>query len=428
MKQSATQAPAPAVAIVASARPALRVGILGSWKSRLPAPDASYSSLDFVAWSTAQALRRRGVGVTVACADARASTAGDVDLVGVRHGPDGWLRRLVPGVRPRWSSSRHHPWYLVRGVRALRLAGVQAVQVTHEFANLRLARRVLRGIPLVTLLHAVWVDDHRWLARRLLHADAVCAISDYVRDAVVAVEPRLEGRTFTVRNGVDLKVFAGRSALSPTDAAGAAAWRERLETRDRPLIVAIGRVTPEKGQHVLAQAAARLAARGERPVVALVGQVGGTYERPGRARNPFWRQIEALSTGYADRVRLAAATADVRLLGSLPPLEVKRLLAATDVFVSPSLSPEPFGLPVLEALAMELPVVASDNGATPEIVGTAGVLVPPGDAGALADALGELLGSSSRRAALAQRARSQASQHSWDATAAQMEAVFRRLV
>lgn len=416
---------APAVEATA---PPLRVGLLGSWKSRLPSADASYSSLDAVVWNTAQALRRRGASVTVACAEATASTAGGIDVVAVPGRLDPLLRGLVPLVQTRWSSRRHHPWHLLRGVEELRRAGVQAIQVTHEFANLLPARLLARGIALVTLLHAVWVDDHPRLARRLLRADAVTTVSDYVRDTVIAAEPRLAERTFTVRNGVDLKAFPGRSAVVAAAGDDVALWRERLDARDRPLVLVVGRVAPEKGQHVLAAAAALLAERGLRPVVAMVGQVGGAYERPGRARGAGWRELEALVPKYAERVAARGAGADVRLLGALAPAEVRRLLAAADVFVSPSLAPEPCGLPVLEALAMDLPVVATHSGATPELIGDAGILVPPGDHAALADALASLLSSPALREALARRARPQASRHSWDATAGQLEAVCKRLV
>jgi glycosyltransferase involved in cell wall biosynthesis len=419
---------AQAAPAVEAAAPALRVGLLGSWKSRLPSADASYSSLDAVVWSTAQALRRRGASVTVACAEATATTDGGIDVVAVPGGLDPLLRGLVPQARTRWSSRRHHPWHLLRGVEALRRAEVQAIQVTHEFANLLPARLLARGMALATLLHAVWVDDHPQLARRLLHADAVTTVSDYVREAVIAAEPRLAERTFTVRNGVDLKAFPGRSAVAALEGDEVALWRDRLDARDRPLVLAVGRVAPEKGQHVLAAAAALLAERGLRPVVAMAGQVGGAYERPGRARGAMWREIEALVPQYAERVAASGAGADVRLLGALAPAEVRRLLAAADVFVSPSLAPEPCGLPVLEALAMDLPVVATHSGATPELVGDAGILVPPGDHAAVADALGVLLSSLAAREALARRARPQASRLSWDATAAQLEGVFRRLV
>jgi glycosyltransferase involved in cell wall biosynthesis len=80
------------------------------------------------------------------------------------------------------------------------------------------------------------------------------------------------------------------------------------------------------------------------------------------------------------------------LLGHLPPAEVPRFLAAIDVLAVPSYDE---GLPraVLEAMAMRVPVVASSVGGTPEVVddGINGLLVPSGDAEALAEAMSRLV-------------------------------------
>jgi glycosyltransferase involved in cell wall biosynthesis len=414
---------------------ARRIGLLGSWKSRFPSLDASYSSLDTVTWNTARALERRGVEAVVAGAEiAPANDAGaDVELVPVHAVPD-WLMRtgcqrlhLPSRLRPRWSTRHHHPFHVFEGVAALRRRGVDAIQMTHEFANLAPARWLAGPAALITQLHAVWVDDHPELARRLLAADAVATVSDFVRDAICNVEPRLEGRASTVRNGVDLNAFPGRAAIASTHGDAIAAWRRRLDACDRPLVLAVGRVAPEKGHHVLAQAAARLIERGHDPVVVVAGPVGGAYERPGRAQSPLWRDIEALVPGYAERTQADAGRATFRLLGTTTPDDVRLLLAAADVFVAPSLTPEPCPLPILEALAMEAPAVTSDTGGYPELVGSAALLVPPDDPDALADALARLLDDAGFRTDLGARARPQAARHTWDATAAALDALVTRL-
>ena len=85
-----------------------------------------------------------------------------------------------------------------------------------------------------------------------------------------------------------------------------------------------------------------------------------------------------------------------------------RVLAASDVLVFPSLEPEGFGRPIIEAMAMARPVVATDLGPSREILGTeAGRLVPP-DATALARALQELLESPAERARLGRNGRQRA--------------------
>jgi len=385
-----------------------------------------------VTWSTARALRRRGAEVVLGGAEVGEVDDG-IELVPVAATADHVVRttlrrlRIPRSLRPRWSTRTHHPAHVFEGVRALRRRGVDAIQLTHEFANLAPARWLAGGVPVITQLHAVWVDDHPRLARRLLGADAIATVSDFVRTAICTVEPRLEPHAATVRNGVDLDAFPGRAPLLATRGDDIERWRARLGARDRPLVLAVGRVAPEKGHHVLAEAAAMLAARGYDPVIAVAGPVGGAYERPGRARSPVWRDIEALVPHYAERTQAAAGGAAFRLLGGLSPDDVKLLLAAADVFVAPSLTPEPCPLPILEALAMEAPAVTSATGGYPELVGDAALLVPAGDPAALAAALMRLLDDSALRADLRARARPQAARHTWDATAAALDALVARI-
>jgi glycosyltransferase involved in cell wall biosynthesis len=409
-------------------------GLLGSWKSRFPVRDVTFSSLDTVVWKTARALRRLGKRVIVGGAEVLPESDDGIGLVAIDGRPDKALRealkRLPIGDASdmlRWSSRLSHPFHLLQGVAALRRRGAETVQVTHEFANLRTARLLAGRAPLVTHVHAVWIDDYPHLSRRLLEADAVATVSDFVGRALVEVEPQLDGRTATVRNGVDLEMFPGKAAVEAEEGDAVHAWRRQLHADDRPLVVAVGRVAAEKGHHVLAAASRILAERGRAVVVAVAGDMGGPYARPGPGRSPLWREIERLSSGYVENLRTTVAGLPFHLLGKVPLSSVRCLLAAADVFVGPSVAPEPCGLPVLEAMAMNLPVVASDGGGHPELVGTAGILVPPGDAGALADSIATLLASPSERDRLALAARTQASRHTWDATAAQLVRLAERL-
>jgi glycosyltransferase involved in cell wall biosynthesis len=88
-----------------------------------------------------------------------------------------------------------------------------------------------------------------------------------------------------------------------------------------------------------------------------------------------------------------------------------------DVMAMPSLETESwieqFGRVAVEAMASGVPVLASDSGSLPEVVGDAGVLVPPGDAGALASALQMFVDDPSELTRLADRARQRAEQYSW---------------
>lgn len=105
------------------------------------------------------------------------------------------------------------------------------------------------------------------------------------------------------------------------------------------------------------------------------------------------------------RLLLAGPTEPLELprgatnLGLVPFAEVERLLCSATLFVLPTLR-EPFGIAYLDAMLCKAPCIGTRVGAVPEILGDAGVLVPPGDADALARAMASLLDDPERRSAM----------------------------
>jgi glycosyltransferase involved in cell wall biosynthesis len=190
------------------------------------------------------------------------------------------------------------------------------------------------------------------------------AISDHAREHAVANGLAPAARVRVVKYGIDADGWrsderdrtAARAALgiSPDDVA----------------VVAASRLVAHKGHDVLLRAFTT--ARAQTPAVRLLVAGAGDL-RPA---------LESQAHAHGDAVRF---------LGHLDEAAVRRLMHASDVVVFPSLAAfgEGFGLAALEASAAGRPVVASAVASLPEIVvdGTTGVLVPSGDAGALASAL-----------------------------------------
>jgi glycosyltransferase involved in cell wall biosynthesis len=154
-------------------------------------------------------------------------------------------------------------------------------------------------------------------------------------------------------------------------AAHPAGWRARLGLAPAvPLLVNVAALTPEKGHDVLLDAAARLRAA----VPAAAWLVAGDGPRRGE---------------LAARTRAAGLDGTVRWLGHVD--DVAGLLAEADVVVSASTA-EGLGSTLLDALALGRPIVAAAAGGVPEVLaGDAGLLVPPGDAPALAAAVARVL-------------------------------------
>lgn len=118
----------------------------------------------------------------------------------------------------------------------------------------------------------------------------------------------------------------------------------------------------------------------------------------------------------------------VQFVSGVSTDELVRLYAEATVAVVPSLY-EGFGLPAGEAMACGVPVICSDGGALPEVLGDAGVLVPRGDAGAIAGALVELLEDPAKRNALGTAARQRiVDKFCWRLAAQQMTDYYRQVL
>ena len=236
----------------------------------------------------------------------------------------------------------------------------------------------------------VLVVSDQW--RRILHAD-------YGVGATV------------VRNGVDFRRF--RSA----DRRLAAALRERVGAAGRPLILTVGGIEPRKGSDTLVRAIALLLDGGRNPVLAVVG--GHSFQDYRAYRDRVFSLLPGLGL---------APGRDIALLGTVPDAELPSWFAAADVFAFPS-AKEGWGLAVLEAMSAALPVVASDLPVFREYLtsGRDALLVPVGDPAALAGGLASVLGD----LRLAQRLRAAglavAARFTWEAAAAEHEAIYAAL-
>lgn len=204
-------------------------------------------------------------------------------------------------------------------------------------------------------------------------AAAVVCISDFTRAQLyLNAAPESWPRAHVVRCGIDLDAWR---FAAPSRGAGPAK------------VVAIGRLSPEKGFGVLIEAVARLRDAGVPLTLRLVGD--------GPERGVLMETIARLSLGE-----------QVTLVGELPPAAVREELRGADIFCLPSFSE---GLPVsiMEAMAAGVPVVTTWIAGIPELAvdGVTALTVPPARADALADALRRLTDDPALAGQLAQAAR-----------------------
>ena len=215
-----------------------------------------------------------------------------------------------------------------------------------------------------------------------------------------------------VRNGVDAERFR-----PPRDAAERRAARAAADLDGRFAVLTVGGIEPRKGSLTLLDGFARLrAALPERdPLLVIAG--GSTL---------FDYRHELAR--FDERLRDLGVAEHVRVLGPQEPEQIERLFRAADVFAFPSVK-EGFGLAALEALAAELPVVASDIEVFRGFLddGRNALLTPVGDGAALAAALERIACDPALADRLRAGGRDVVARFTWDASAAGHEREYGRV-
>jgi len=229
--------------------------------------------------------------------------------------------------------------------------------------------------------------DEAWLDRPLsTFVDRYLCISESVRQQV--------RRAAGVREDKMRLVYAPFEFPTSTTTPAAAAVRESLGLNSRHLLIAnIGRIVPWKGQDIFLRAFATIASAHPEARAVVVGSAGDK-----RAGHVFEAEVRRLAgdLGLGERVIFTGHRNDVG-----------DIMSASDVVVHSSSQAEPLGRVIMEAIALEKPVIATGAGGVPEMVrdGETGSLVPPGDAEAMASAIGSVLREPARAAEMAARAR-----------------------
>ena len=247
-----------------------------------------------------------------------------------------------------------HTWYAnLAGHLAGLLHGVPHVISAHSLEPLRpwKAEQLGGGYALSS-----WAEKTAYEA-----ASGIIAVSNGMREDILRCYPAVDPeRVKVVHNGIDLEAWKHPQGQE-ADAQAAATLKRLGVDPDRPTIVFVGRITRQKGLPHLLRACEQL------PADVQVILCAGAPDTP-----EIKAEVEGLVAHLRDK-----RTGVVWIEEMLPRPELIAVLAASDVFVCPSVY-EPLGIVNLEAMAVGLPVVGSATGGIPDVIvdGETGLLVP----------------------------------------------------
>jgi glycosyltransferase involved in cell wall biosynthesis len=250
------------------------------------------------------------------------------------------------------------------------------------------------GVPTVVTVHDAagrrFPDDHplewrvydrRFLGRRLRAASRVITGSEFARREVIEAYGLLAASVVAVPYGLDQRYLTAKP--------------DATDHSDGPMLFPGAPIGRKNLDAVLrCMAAADTSSR--------LGRVN--LEISGASANDHPR--------YVHMIESLGLTARVRWLGQVTPDEMMRTTARASLVAYPSLY-EGFGFPPLEAMALGTPVVASDRGSLPEVLGDAAILVDPADDAALSRALDAVLTKPDLRARLRHAGIAHARTYTW---------------
>lgn len=377
------------------------------WDNILPSNDGPGGSIAILTYEFARRLVKHGHQVSLYGAGARLDFRKRVEqLEGINfrsmravrleaklldiflNAADRYLGKPTPE-RARFTSRRYLSYYGWQVARAVARDGADIIHVHNLFQLVPAIRALNPSAKIVLHMHCEWLSQLApdIIQKYLNSVDLVIGASDHITSKVAERFPAFSNQCRTIYNGVDIDAFSLPATQADTD-----------ETQH---LLTVGRISPEKGIHLLIEAFAKIHHAHPNAVLDIVGPyapvafqflVGLSDDERVASLATYY---EADKGSYLDQVQAlipAHLTDKVRFLGGVPYSEIAARYQQADIYVNASYS-ESFCMPVAEAMANELPVVAARAGGIQEIVvhGQTGFLFDIGDVDMLADGISCLL-------------------------------------
>ena len=318
--------------------------------------------------------------------------------------------------RPLFISRLYYFIYALRVAKYLKSEKCDVVHL-HNFPQfVPIIRAFNPKIKIVLEMHCEWLTQlsRKMIESQLKKTDLIVGVSEYVTDKIRRRFPQFAHRCKTLINGVDVDVFANDNRYFDSG-------KENVKQ-----LLFVGRVSPEKGVHVLLDAFQIVVKRYPRIHLTIVGVhaslpvafIAALSDDNLTKKLEYFYNLDYISFLNS---KLSPLIADnITFTGSVPHRLIKDYYRTAAVVVLPSVCNEPCALPIFEAMAASVPVVASRGGGTPEIIvnGKTGLLIERGEAHALAEAILSLISNEALRKSMGEAGRKRVVElFSWEQTA-----------
>jgi len=357
----------------------------------------------------------------------RISTEFDDPLMGVLE-THPRLQRL-PGFRnpkrPYFASRLAYLEYSLKVAADLRRQHCDLIHIQNFFQFAPIIRAFNPQAKIVLHMQCEWLNqlDPRMVKPRLRNCDLIVCCSHYIANKIRNAFPEFGNRCRVVYNGVDVDNFAPNGQCDIGEPA-------------KKTLLFVGRISPEKGVHVLLEAFKKVVERYPQVELRIIGpewiappeyiiRLTDDEKILDLARffpGSYLAQLRQMVTPeIADRVSF---------IPNLPYPDLAQHYQKADVFVCPSVGNDPSPLTIGEAMSTGVAIVATRGGGLPELVveGETGLLVERGNAGALAEAILRLLQDSGVRQRMGLAGRQRALRlFSWDKIAEDILLEYHRL-
>lgn len=238
------------------------------------------------------------------------------------------------------------------------------------------------------------------------NAQGLIAVSESTKKDLIEKFGADSRKVFVVHEGIDQKRFKVKGERGKVEKILA---KYKIK---KPYILFVGTLQPRKNLERLIEALAKLGGRGKVEEgdlnLVIVGKKGWMYDQILAAPKKF---------GVGDKVKF---------LNYIPDSNLPIIYSQAEVFVLPSLV-EGFGLPVLEAMAAQIPVIVSNKGSLPEVAGEAALYFNPENVDEIAKTLTKVLFNSKLRSQMIEKGRKRLAKFSWERAARKTLKVFERV-